>query len=312
MLIPFSAWAIELGAKKWTVTLPVGSNGYYLNNNFDGPGVLIGQIQFGARQYDSSGNQLHLLATAGVMPGAKSLLRIGNYYYISNEVGGIARFDATGANAWSAASLVSVINPGEIGPESLATDGTYLYTNDDTTLNRIHAYTVSDPFGLTEAWSVDLPDGGRVRGLTYDPASGYLYMHNGGANGVTYNDLYAVNVSTHQAVKIGEHNENPVAYQALRYGNELLVFGNSDMMTAYSLPSDTSIGAMTKQLNLGLGDIYGAAIYGNTLFVTTANARLSAFDIIPEPSSLLLAGLAAAGLCFMWRRRQRASAQPSN
>ncbi|MDY0169463.1 MAG: PEP-CTERM sorting domain-containing protein [Thermoguttaceae bacterium] len=286
--------------------VPSGSNCYYLNNNLDGGSVLVGQINFGGRRFDRYGNELNALSMSGLMPttGAKSLLRSGDYYYITNQDGGIGRFDATGADAWSAASFQGPLDPGGIAAESIVTDGTLIYTNDDAVRYRIHAFTVSDPFDLTEAWSVDLPDEGRVRGLSYHADSGYLYMHNGGA-GAAQTTLYAVDTATQTVYSMGSHDEGGITHQVLRRGNELLVFGYSDNMTAYKLLDDTTIGAQTSQVDLGVGDIYGAAILGNRIIVASAGSKLSAFQIVPEPGSMLLLAFGAAGLLCWPRRRAR-------
>lgn len=234
---------------------------------------------------------------------------MGDYYYITNQDGGIGRFDATGANAWTGTNFQPVINPGSTSPESIVTDGTLIYANDDGTQNRIHAYTVgTGPFSLTEAWNVDLPGGGRVRGLSYDPGSGLLYMHNGGDGSST--TLYAVDPATQNVYSMGSHVEGNTAHQVLRRGNELLVFGRSDNMTAYKLLDDTTIGAMTSQVDLGVGDIYGAAILGNRIIVASAGSKLSAFQIVPEPGSMLLLAFGAAGfLCWPRRHRRRGRSQ---
>ena len=309
LLIPASAFAIAIDPTPlWTVS-PSGFNCYYLNNNLDGASVLVGQIGFGARQYDTAGNELESLSLmGGLLPtenGAKCLLRLGDYYYVTDgNAGGIARFDAKEPNRWTVGSLQSAINPGGTGPEAIVTDGTYIYANDDGAKNRIHAYSVSTtPFGLTEAWSVDLSGGGRVRGLTYDPDSGYLYMHNGGDGSST--SFYAVDTATQTVYEVGTHTEGGTAYQALRYGDELLVFGTSDNMTAYSLTDDTTLGAMTSQTGLGLGDIYGAAIYDDILFIASAGGKLSGFQIVPEPGSMLLLILGSVWLLFRPRRHHR-------
>lgn len=179
-----------------------------------------------------------------------------------------------------------------------------IYTNNDYTRNRIHAFTVSDPFGLTEAWSVDLPDGGRVRGLSCHPDSVYLYMHNGGDGSST--TLYAVDTVTQAVHSMGSHVEGNTVHQVLRRGNELLVFGRSDNMTAYKLVDDETIGAQTMQVDLGVGNIYGAAILGNRIIVSSAGSKLSAFPIVPEPGSMLLLAFGGAGfLCWPRRRRVR-------
>ena len=298
--------SIEL-VEKWTVVPTPGSSVYYLNNNLDQGAVLAGQISYGVRQVNSEGTELHSLSIANA---SKSAVRLGSYYYITGADGqGIGRLDATGAEAWNASSWVDFVNPGP-GSESIVTDGTLLFANDDNDRDRIHAYSVSksdDSFALTEEWSVDLgTTNGRVRGLTYDAGSGFLYMSTGGV-GAANTDLYAIDVSTQAFYNIGTHVEGAVTYQALRYGDQLLVVGQSDMLTVYDMLGDTAIDPTpVQQTDLGHGDIYGLAVYGDTLFASGSGARLTGFAIVPEPTSVVLLGL--GGLMLFACRRSRCRA----
>ena len=304
-------WALETLQWKWTQTL-TGANAYYLNNNTDNGGVLVGQISFGGRWIDRDGTELDSLATTGLLPngGAKSLLRLGDYYYITNQDGGIGRFDATGTDAWSGTSWApdpppSAVDPGGTAPESIVTDGTWLFANDDGSRDHIHAYSVVNAaanFILTEEWDAALPDGHRVRGLSYHPGSGYLYMHNGGDSAGT--TLYAIDASDGTVTSMGTHAGEPLVYQVLRRGDELLVFGTSDMLSVYELTSDTTIGGLKQQIDLGLGDIYGAAIINDYLFVASAGSKLSAFQLVPEPGSMVLMALGIGGLLLASCRRR--------
>ena len=304
-----SAWAFPALELQWTQHLTPGANPYYLDGNTDAGGVLVGQIGYGVRHVAPDGTQLH--APLPINPGAKSMVRLGDYYYVSGDnAQGIGRLDATGANAWNAASWVGFVNPLGTGPEAIASDGSRLFTNDDATNSRIHAFAVTNTatsFSLTEQWAVDLPDGHRVRGISYDPDSGYLYMHNGGDSAGT--TLYAIDATAGTAVNMGTHAGEPRVYQVLRRGSELLVFGTSDNLTVYDLLDDTTIaGAPKLQVNLGLGDLYGAAVMPiggsfDTLFVTSAGGNLSAFELVPEPTTLGLLGL--GGLAALARRRRR-------
>ena len=312
-----SAGAIPTLRWEWTAQPGSTSSIYYLNNNLDAGGVLAGQIGYGVRHYDADGTQLHTVNLGS--DTSKSAVRLGDYYFVTGANSqGIGRLDATGANAWNASSWVGFVNPGSTGPESIVTDGSWLFTNNDGIQNRIHAYSVSNAAGsftLTEQWHVDLPAGGRVRGMSYDPGSGFIYVHNGGGDGLTYTDLYAISVGTQEVYNMGTHNEPGATggttrtYEVLRYGGELLTVGLSDMLSVYDVVGDTLIagGGPKAQIDLGLGDLYGAAIIAgtpwDTLVVTSYGGKISGFKLVPEPTTLSLLGLGA--LALVRRRRKR-------
>ncbi len=315
-----TALAIDQPVLKWTQTPGSSSSIYYINGNVDGDAALAGHIGFGARMFDSDGNELNSLSLSGLSPnnGAKSLARIGDYYYITDSSGGIGRFDATGANAWSGASWAptptpAVVNPGSTAPESITTDGTWLFTNDDVNRDHIHAYSITNTatsFILTEEWVADLDPSttnGRVRGLSYDAGSGYLYMHNGGATGTGNDKLYAIDASNGTVTQMGNHTEGGYTYQTLRYGDELLVVGYSDNLSVYDLTSDTAIaaGGPTQQFDLGLDNLYGVTFADSTLFVASVGGKISGFEMVPEPGTLVLLGLGGLFLGLTRSRRRR-------
>ena len=134
-------------------------------------------------------------------------------------------------------------------------------------------------------------------------------MHNGGAgsSGTGGNTLYAIDTATHTAHKMGTHIEGDYCYQALRYGDEVLVFGYSGDITAYELTNDYTIGAETSTTDLNIDVLWGAAIQDNVLFVANGKTMLTAFNIIteeiPEPGTMLLALLGA--VCLLRRPRRR-------
>jgi hypothetical protein len=80
---------------------------------------------------------------------------------------------------------------------------------------------------------------------------------------------------------MGSHAGNPRVYQVLRHGDELLVFGTSGRLSVYDLASDTKVGPMKQRFNMGLGELYGAAILDGQLFVTSKGGNLSIFRLAP-------------------------------
>ncbi|MEA1951494.1 MAG: hypothetical protein U9N87_08920 [Planctomycetota bacterium] len=296
-----SAWAIGTPKLKWTHTKTTGSNHYYLNGNVDNGGVLDGQIGYGARWIDTYGYQRQHLSTTSFFTtgtkGAKATVRLGDYYFVASaDKDGIGRFNAIDNvadntfDAWSTASLVGPLNPPGIGlggTESIVTDGTLLYMNDDSVQNAIHAYSVvntGSDFTLTREWTAMLPAGGRVRGLYCHAASGYLYMHNGGdgADGNNAdNKIYAISTGAEggTVTEVGTHDSGK-EYQVIRAKRQLLVAGTDGKVTVYKMTSNTSIEPTPEaSYDLELGAIYGLAVIDGTLMVTSSGGKISAFDI---------------------------------
>lgn len=173
-----------------------------------------------------------------------------------------------------------------VGRESIVTDGKLLFTNNEVDRDQIHAFSVTnetDLFTVIERWKAVLPDGHRVRGLSYHAASGLLYMHNGGDGTGEGTDggatLYAVRASDGSVHRMGAHAARPRVYQVLRHGDELLVFGTSGRLFVYEMTSDTTVGPMKQRFNMGLGELYGAAILDDQLFVTSKGGNLSIFQL---------------------------------
>jgi hypothetical protein len=105
MLFCFIALAPTAGAQeaesltlRGTLHLTPGANPYYLNNNRDDGGVLVGQIGFGARWIDRKGKELKSLTTKTTPPllpsvGAKCLVRLGDdCLYVTSNGGKLSSF----------------------------------------------------------------------------------------------------------------------------------------------------------------------------------------------------------------------------
>lgn len=219
---------------------------FYLNDSVTSNGnLLAGQIGWGVWEIDKTGNAVNFLQTnttlglsgqaIGSPPiGAKSAVIIGDQVYLgANNHGGIARFDATGADAWSTASLsgLTELLP-TTGPqgnrhhiESIATNATtaptlldaFLFTNESQfgeDRGAVHAYSVreqgnSGNFTFDEEWVTDVNDepdvvnaNPRFRGLAYGN-NGFVYGVDTGDGGA--GSVWAFDVTDGTATKVVDY-----------------------------------------------------------------------------------------------------------
>lgn len=285
-----AAWASWAAApvKDWTESgAGTGGNIYYGGGVYGG-NFFTGQIDYGPMEWSTTqtgGTALvHSYDTA--QDGAKSAATVGGYIFYTYDDGGVYRLN----NDWTGATA----RVGDVS-ESITTDGTYLYTNDDTTRGTIHKYTIANDAGsftLTENYAA-ASGATRVRGLSY--YAGKLYAVDYSGTGI-----YEIDAATGASTQIGTHYSSGTGYQAVRYNNELLVVGLDDCVTVYDFVGGV-LGAGTAY-NLGLGDLYGVGIAdgGAGFWVTSTGSQISYFTI-PEPMTMVLLGLGSAALI---RRRK--------
>lgn len=172
---------------------------YYMNDNFSPDGnPIVGQIAFGAVERDALTGKGRRAYT-NLTDGSRSVVYLGDYVFVTGgDRQGIRRLDAE----WKNPS--GYVNPNGTNPESVATDGNWLFANNDVSLSVIHAYTVkhhAERFELQEQWQCDL-GGGRVRGISYDD-SGHLYLSNGATTAGDERRIFAVRASDGTATDLG-------------------------------------------------------------------------------------------------------------
>lgn len=323
-----AACAVTFGVERvgWTMTTPwPTSNGslYYLNGNRDAQGnLLLGSIDNSgmgggvvavdprtgavARTYTNPTTTATADNTGS--DGGKSAVQVGSYLFFTGDSGqGIARLDAATLTEQTA------YREGDPAPrvESLATDGTFLYGNDDVERGKIRRYAIANEaadFTLTAGWTVDL--GGRVRGLSYHaPGSaggdGYVYaaseLPEGSSN--AGRRVFAIRAAGGTAVPVTTPDGSPLAvpgttqlYQAIvAHGPAttlVLAVSTVDKLYLYSMlgpavacatptvftsgtPASGEIGLVDAQgAAVGAG-LYGIALRGRDLFVVHDQNRLS-------------------------------------
>jgi len=212
-------------------TVTPGSSIYYSDNNLTASGnFLVGAIEYGPVEISSEdGSVVNSYDLGGT--GAKSALQLGSYIYVSGgNAEGIARLDA---GTWS--NLTAVVSPtnaagGGSGCESICTDGTLLFGNDDFAQSNIHAWAINNSTGsftATLQWTVSLP-AGRIRAFSY--ANGYLYACANGNGGSDDRGIYAVRVSDRTVTHLGvDVPGTDRGYGTIRSGNLLMSLTRSNV-----------------------------------------------------------------------------------
>ncbi|MBP0015243.1 MAG: hypothetical protein J7545_00090 [Roseofilum sp. SBFL] len=180
---------------QWTANTPFGNNNHYLNNNFSTAGnPLAGAIDGGPVEYNAS-NRTVVNSYSNGADGAKSALEFGSYiFFAGDDTQGIRRID----HDW-ASNLTGYQATAE-QTESITTDGTYIYGNDDGNRDQIIKWSVTNnatSFTLTQQWARDVGTGGRFRGISYfdhGSGDGYIYASDGG--NTTGDNIFAFNADT--------------------------------------------------------------------------------------------------------------------
>jgi len=254
---------------RWQTTR-TGTGNIYYGGAVKDHQFYTGQIYIGPQVWDSAGNLVNGYVTN---TASKCSVPLGPYVFFSYNDGGIYRIDKD----WQT-NLVGPINPGNTGPEALATDGDHLYTNDDNNRGFIHKYKVNNGIGgftLTGVWPTPAQTGlKRIRGLSYH--NGKLYAADTGGTNVVEVDA-TTGVSTNIITLPADG-----AYQAVRSGNRIYVVGLDDHLHVYATDgtSWTAVGSY----NLGLTDLYGISdVDDGHIWVTSAGRTISYWSLQDLP-----------------------------
>ena len=285
-----SAWQ-----QQWTEN-PAGTAAYniYYSGGVYGGEYYTGRLYADAQKWDSE--QIYLLndevtptAMAAIFVpedgiGSKSSLPLGDYIFYGDGSGssGIGRIDSD----WES-NPTPRITPGsrQLVIDSLATDGTYLYTDEYNALNGtknralLHKWEVTnaiDSFTLQEvtdgAWAsgVDTGATGRIRAVSYydDGLDGLIYCGDHDDSTGAGDRLFEVDALSGSVRTLGVHQAGGV-YQVVRYGDELFVTDDvSDAVTIYQFDDQGELLSNPTVLDLGLGDLYGIGVTGNGTVAT--------------------------------------------
>lgn len=291
-----AAWSsapVEIWTQEGPEMVESNKNLYYGGGVFNG-NFFTGQLNYGPLEYAPvQTNQTAVVNgyELDIAGGCKASLPVGDYIYWTSNSGGIWRLNSDWTNN------VGKVDPGSL-PEALATDGTYLFTNSDTSRNTIYKYSIANQegsFALTEVFAIPVEGANRFRGLSYYDGDIYAVDHGGSG-------IYKIDADTGEYIKLGDHLTT-TAYQAVRYNNELLVVGLDEQLTIYPILNETLGTPVSYALNQG--DLYGIGVVGNGtdvtgFWVTSETGEISYF--VPEPMTLSLLALGGFGLL----RRKRA------
>ena len=315
-VIVLAGLAASCGAGEWQLVWTEqlsGQNIYYGGGVYDGvyyTGQIYGGPQTWGKQQVGETEPTALLNsfadTTGV--GAKSCLPLGDYIFIGDGNGssGIARIDSD----WES-NFTERVQPTarQVVCDSLATDGTYLYSDEyavqasgatvDRALlhkwevtNQVDSFTISEVSSGAWAGGVDTGATGRIRAVSYfdDGGSGRLYCGDHDDTTQVGDRVFEINATTGGVHTLGIHEAGGV-YQCVRYGDSLFVTDDvSDYVTIYDISGGT-LGADPEIVDPGLGDLYGIGVDGNGsqatgFWVSSINAHLSYFAFDPFEGDL--------------------------
>jgi len=328
---------IDNTTAQWTVTTSLGNNNHYLNNNFSAAGnPLTGTIDGGPIEYRASDGAVVNSYSNGP-DGAKSALELGSYiFFTGDDAQGIRRID----NNWSS-NLTTYQATGE-QTESITTDGTFIYGNDDVNRDRIIKWSVNNSvssFSLTQEWQRDVGTNGRFRGISYfdhSAATGdeYIYASDGGQAGFA-DKIWAFDADNGAptAVNFGGTDitvpGNEAVYQAIVHevgGRTLLMAVTTNNLYVWDMDSPTTTISTTPtetySLSGGSGQLldnggsalsgenfYGAGAKGSELFLLHGS-RVSAYQLSATPLSTEVTEINDSGAGSLRQALIHAAANP--
>ncbi|MDJ1183967.1 Calx-beta domain-containing protein [Roseofilum casamattae] len=292
---------------QWTVNTPLGNNNFYLNNNFSSAGnPLAGAIDGGPVEYQAS-NGTTVNSYNNGTDGAKSALELGIYiFFAGDDTQGIRRID----NDWSS-NLTGYQGTAE-QTESITTDGTSIYGNNDVNRDQIIKWSVTNntgSFSLAQQWAQDVGTGGRFRGISYfDHGSGddYIYASDGGTNGAS-DKVWAFDADTGSATAVNFGGTDitvpgtDLVYQAIAHeydGRTTLIAVTTNEVHVWDLNTPTTVSSLAPQETYTLssgsnqllntsatalsGNFYGAGAKNNQFFLLHGS-QVSAYELAPTP-----------------------------
>ncbi len=291
----------HVGPRLWVNTTQTYT--YYLHNNFNTNGNLMScYLNNGPVEFDKlTGDTVHAITNVTT----KSSMALGGYIFSSGPQATDASFVRRMDTDWDTNSIVTFMavdeNGSNVGPSSICTDGTNLYTCSyyaAVTTNRhvVNAYSVANEAGsftLTHLWSTPLGTSGIVRGFGY--ANGYLYASPAG--GGSPRRLYAIKAADGTATDLGvEVPGSGSVYDVVRQGNLLIVAAAADLFV-WDMTSDTSVDADSVDQYgtalFGAGhSVYGVSFDGVRLYLASGSgtSHLQAFLAGPMARSTIIKG----------------------
>ena len=285
-----AVWVVD-----WTEVSPGGGNVYYSGGVFDGQ-FYAGHISVGPQAWNSMQTAGTALAhefddTTGLPHAAKSATLLnGKVYYTGGDSNFVSRVD----NDWVSNVASISLSDHSIIPESITSDGTFLYTNDDAARGNILKWqVVGNSLNLVATYSTGA---GRIRSISYYDGKLYAADHNG-------TSVYEVDIASGAVATIGTTHTG--AYQVTRYGDKMLITNDEAVgaeLSAYDIVGGSLANETT--YDLGLGDLYGIAFDdADHAWVASTGHKVS-YIVVPKQSeiSFQMAGtkVVATGFQLQW------------